>query len=56
VDSIVFKGGTVIDGTGAPPSCGDVLISGQTIERVGVFGTPVEAQVIDKRSNPPATI
>jgi dihydroorotase/N-acyl-D-amino-acid deacylase len=49
VNSIVFKGGTVIDGTGAPPSCGDVLISGETIERVGVFGAPVEAQVIDCR-------
>jgi len=47
VNTIVFKGGTVIDGTGAPPRPGDVLISGQTIERVGVFEAPVDAQVID---------
>jgi N-acyl-D-amino-acid deacylase len=47
--SIVLKGGTVIDGTGAPPSSGDVLISGQTIEKVGVFEAPADALVIDCR-------
>jgi N-acyl-D-amino-acid deacylase len=46
---IVFKDGTVIDGTGAPPSQGDVLISGQTIERLGVFEAPADAQIIDCR-------
>ena len=46
---IVFKGGTVIDGTGAPPSSGDVLISGPTIETVGVCEVPVDARVIDCR-------
>jgi N-acyl-D-amino-acid deacylase len=46
---IVFKGGMVIDGTGAPPSSGDVLISGQTIDRVGIFEAPVDAHVIDCR-------
>src|ERR1035437_6063481 len=49
MSTIVFKGGMVIDGTGAPPSSGDVLISGGTIERVGVFEAPVEARVIDCR-------
>jgi N-acyl-D-amino-acid deacylase len=49
VNTVVFKGGTVIDGTGSPPSSGDVLISGGTIERVGVFETPVDARVIDCR-------
>ncbi len=47
--SIVFKGGTVIDGSGAPPGSGDLLISGQTIDRVGVFEAPADAQVIDCR-------
>jgi dihydroorotase/N-acyl-D-amino-acid deacylase len=45
--TIVFKGGTVIDGTGSPPSPGDVLISGSTIERVGVFEAPADADLID---------
>jgi len=49
VNTIVFKGGTVIDGTGAAPVSGDVLISGQSIERVGVFEAPVDAHVIDCR-------
>ena len=47
--SIVFKGGTVIDGTGAPPASADVLISGEAIERVGIFEPPPDAQVIDCR-------
>lgn len=47
--NVVFKGGTVIDGTGAPPVSADVMISGQTIERVGVFEAPADAQVIDCR-------
>lgn len=49
MNNIVFKGGMVIDGTGAPPSSADVLISGPTIERVGVFEAPVDARVIDCR-------
>lgn len=49
MDTIVFKGGTLIDGTGAPPSSADVLIWGGTIERVGVFESPVDARVIDCR-------
>ena len=49
MSTIVFKGGMVVDGTGAPPSSGDVLISDGTIERVGVFEVPVDARVIDCR-------
>ena len=45
--SVVFKDGTVIDGTGAPPTSGDVLTSGQIIERVGVFEAPADAQVLE---------
>lgn len=47
MSTIVLKGGTVIDGTGSPPSLGDVLISGPTIERVGVFEAPADARAID---------
>lgn len=47
--NVVFKGGTVIDGTGAPPVPANVLISGQTIERVGVFEAPADTQVVDCR-------
>jgi N-acyl-D-amino-acid deacylase len=47
VSTIVLKSGTVIDGTGSTPSLGDVLISGSTIERVGVFEAPADARVID---------
>ena len=46
---LVIQGGTVIDGTGAPPISGDVLISDRNIERVGVFEAPVDAPVIDCR-------
>ena len=43
---ILFKGGTLIDGTGAPPRRGDLLISGETIAEVGFFEAPAEARVI----------
>jgi N-acyl-D-aspartate/D-glutamate deacylase len=49
VNSIVLKGGTVIDGTGAPPRPSEVLISGPTIEVVGIVEAPVGARVIDCR-------
>jgi N-acyl-D-amino-acid deacylase len=44
---VVFKGGRVIDGSGGPPVSADVIISGQTIERVGVFDAPADARIID---------
>jgi dihydroorotase/N-acyl-D-amino-acid deacylase len=49
VGTIVLKGGTVIDGTASPPRLSDVLISGPTIEMVGVLEAPVDARVIDCR-------
>jgi N-acyl-D-amino-acid deacylase len=49
VNAIVFQGGTLIDGTGVPASPGDVLIFGQTIEKVGVLEAPANAEVIDCR-------
>jgi N-acyl-D-amino-acid deacylase len=49
VSTIVLQGGTVIDGTGAPPRPSDVLISGSTIEMVGTVKTPDDARVIDCR-------
>ena len=49
MNTIVFKGGTVIDGTGAPPVFRDVLVSGHTIEKVGTFEAPANARVIDCR-------
>jgi len=47
VDSILLKGGTIIDGTGAAPRHGDVLISGETITDTGSFTAPANARVID---------
>src|SRR5207237_8989989 len=49
VNKLALKGRTAIDGTGAAPVSGDVLISGPSIERVGAFETPVDAHVIDCR-------
>jgi len=46
VAQILYKGGTLIDGTGAPPRRGDLLISGETIAEVGSFEAPADARVI----------
>jgi N-acyl-D-amino-acid deacylase len=50
VETILLKGGTIIDGTGAAPRSGDVLISGEIIGDAGSFEAPPEARVIDCRS------
>lgn len=47
--TLLLKGGTLIDGTGAPPSRGDVLILDDTIAEVGSFELPADARVIDCR-------
>ena len=47
MSAIVFKGGTVIDGTGAAPRAADVLIEGERIAEVGMFQIPGGAQVLD---------
>lgn len=45
--SYVIKGGTLIDGSGAPMSAGDVGISGEIIKIVGKVGSSGVARVID---------
>ncbi len=32
---LVIRGGTIIDGTGAPPVVGDVAVDGDTIAAIG---------------------
>lgn len=44
---ILLKGGTVIDGTGAPRRPADVLVEGERIVAVGARLTPSEADVLD---------
>lgn len=44
---MLLTGGTLIDGTGSPRVPGDVLISGHTIQAVGIFAHPADAQQID---------
>jgi N-acyl-D-aspartate/D-glutamate deacylase len=44
---ILLRGGTIIDGTGAPPFAGDVLIAGEGIAEVGRFDPPPAARVVD---------
>ncbi len=46
---ILFKGGTLVDGAGAPPRRGDLLISGQTIAELDSFEAPADARVFDCR-------
>src|ERR1700682_3895019 len=46
---ILLRGGALVDGTGAPPRCGDLLISGETIAELDSFEAPDDAQVIDCR-------
>jgi N-acyl-D-amino-acid deacylase len=46
--SLFFKSCTIIDGSGAPPFTGDILVSGDRIAQVGrTLCPPVEAEVID---------
>src|SRR2546423_4542170 len=47
MSTILFKGGTLIDGTGAAPRTADVLIEGERIAEVGTFEASAHAQVID---------
>ena len=46
---VLLKTGTLVDGTGAPPRCGDLLISGETITELDSFEAPADARVIDCR-------
>ncbi len=42
---VLFRGGTLVDGSGAPPRCGDLLISGETITELDSFEAPADARV-----------
>lgn len=44
---VLLRGGTLIDGTGAPPKSGDLLISGDMIEEAGTFDPPHDAHLVD---------
>jgi N-acyl-D-amino-acid deacylase len=44
---LVVRGGTIVDGTGAPPRSGDLAISGNTIVAVGGRIDAPDAEVID---------
>ena len=45
---IVIRGGTILDGTGAPGLTGDVAIEGETIVAVG--GTPGRQSASSRRT------
>ncbi|MBZ5596086.1 MAG: amidohydrolase family protein [Acidobacteriia bacterium] len=46
---VLFRNGTLVDGSGAPPRRGDLLISGDTIADIDSFDAPADARVIDCR-------
>ena len=46
-ESILLAGGTLIDGTGAPGTPGDLLISGESIAATGRFAIPSDVARID---------
>src|SRR3954447_13757297 len=45
--SLVIRGGTVVDGTGAPPRRADVVVDGDRVVAVGEIDADVEASEID---------
>jgi len=47
VGQILFKSGTLVDGTGAPPRHGDLLVAGEMIAELDSFEPPPDAQRID---------
>ena len=46
---VLFSGGTLVDGTGAPPRPGDLLVSGETIAEIDSFEVPPDTRLIDCR-------
>ena len=50
METILLKGGIIVDGTGAAPRAGNVLISREIIADTGSFEAPPEGRVIDCRS------
>jgi N-acyl-D-amino-acid deacylase len=49
VARILLRDGTLVDGTGVPPRCGNLLISGEVIAELDSFEAPTDARVIDCR-------
>ena len=47
---IVIRGGTIVDGTGAPASVGDVAIDGDRIVQVGGKAGPGKREVEGRRA------
>src|SRR3954471_24915082 len=45
--SLVIRGGTVLDGTGAPPRRADVVVDGDRVVAVGDIEADVDASVLD---------
>ena len=45
--SLVIRGGTVVDGTGAPSRAADVVVDGDRVVAVGEADVPVDAEVLD---------
>jgi hypothetical protein len=42
---MLFKGGTLVGGSGAPPRPGDLLVSGERIVEIDSFEVPADARV-----------
>ncbi|MGI8959912.1 MAG: N-acyl-D-amino-acid deacylase family protein [Bryobacteraceae bacterium] len=49
MNAVLFKGGVLADGTGAPLRRGELLIMGERIAEAGSFEVPEDAYVIDCR-------
>src|SRR5438552_1428521 len=47
MDRILLRNGTLLDGSGAPGSTGDLLIEGDRITSVGRFEQPTDCRLID---------
>ena len=47
---VILRGGTLVDGAGAPPRRGDLLISGETIAELDFFEAPAEFGVMRERN------
>src|SRR3954463_6964540 len=45
--SLVIRGGTVVDGTGAPPRRADVVVDGDRVIAVGEIEGQIDAAVLD---------
>ncbi len=44
---VLVRGGTVVDGTGAPPRTADVAVDGGTVTEVGYLGRVAARRTVD---------